>query len=283
MRATHTGEKLSPLVRATELSGALAWSAAGDLLACGIQSNDGRPILIFDRQLNKLRSLEHPGSVASVDFAPHGHLLASIGQQCLRIHDARDALEIATVDLPSLGTAVVFSHNGTRLAYGMESNPAVLVSYPLLAVTHELKGSDGTACMAFSPDDQNLATGHSDGTIRIWDVSSGTLRLRLSAHEHGLNDVAYSPDGETLVSSSKDGTVRLWSVKHGAEFGVFFRERQPLTHHPRQLYMRFSLSNDGEWLAIGTPNSDYHYDLHVVRVPGGAQRKASGIIESLGR
>lgn len=271
--ATNTGKKLWSSAERSQRSGAMAWSESSDYLARCIQSTDGRPILIFDRQLTEPRSLEHPGSVEALDFSPHDYILASIGNQCLRIQDARKGREIATVNLPGPGTAVAFSHEGTGLAYGMESHPAVLVSYPQLSVTHELKGSEETTCVAFSSDDEHLVTGHSDGTIRIWDVASGTLRSKLSGHELRLIDVAFSPDGETLVSSSADGTIRLWSVTQSTEFGVFYRAREPVTYHPAPASVRFSLSDDGQWLAIGDPNSDYRYDVQVLHIQAASQQK----------
>src|SRR5262249_45201974 len=71
-------------------------------------------------------------------------------------------------------------------------------------------------CVVFGPDDV-LASGHSDGTIRLWDVSSGAELRAFRGHENLVRSVAFSPDGQRLASASDDHTVRLWDATSGAE------------------------------------------------------------------
>lgn len=92
--------------------------------------------------------------------------------------------------------------------------------------------------IAFSPDQETIATASWDATIGITTVSphSGSalgdwqVRTRhLRGHRQGVNAVAFSQDGQMLYSASVDGTIRTWRldqetptpntiVKHG--FGV---------------------------------------------------------------
>ena len=74
------------------------------------------------------------------------------------------------------------------------------------------------------PAGQVLASGSSDGTVRVWDTRTGVTRQVLSGHEGWVNSVAFDPMGQVLASGSSDGTVRVWDTRTGVT-------RQVLTGH----------------------------------------------------
>lgn len=85
--------------------------------------------------------------------------------------------------------------------------------------------------MAFSPDNNILASSDSETNIRLWDVKSGeelrTLKEKSQVsgkrryrtfekcHPETIASVIFSPDCQTLASGDDDGTVMLWDVKKG--------------------------------------------------------------------
>jgi WD40 repeat protein len=66
--------------------------------------------------------------------------------------------------------------------------------------------------LAFSADGSRFATASMDGTVRIWDPSSGEQLLVLRGHSALVASVVFSPDGSKLASISADRTVRVWAL-----------------------------------------------------------------------
>ncbi|KIJ43762.1 hypothetical protein M422DRAFT_228982 [Sphaerobolus stellatus SS14] len=69
--------------------------------------------------------------------------------------------------------------------------------------------------IAFSSDGLFIVSGSDDGTVRIWNVTTGETLKELKGHEHYVTSVAFSPDGSFIASGLDDGTVRIWNVTTG--------------------------------------------------------------------
>ncbi len=96
----------------------------------------------------------------------------------------------------------------------------------------------------FSPDGKLLATGDTDGIVRLWEASSFREILTCKGHNNVVDSVAFSPDGKILASGSYDKTIKLWDVKTGECLKVF-------EGHTNSV-MSVTFNADGNILASGS-------------------------------
>jgi WD40 repeat protein len=104
--------------------------------------------------------------------------------------------------------------------------------------------------LAASSDNQVIAGGYGDGTIRLWN--SGTLsQIQECKGQKGrILALVLSPDGKTLFSSAMDHTVRAWNWVEGKEINQF--------SWPEGDALSLALSPDGKILA-GAGGEQYNF------------------------
>ena len=66
--------------------------------------------------------------------------------------------------------------------------------------------------VAFSTDGHVLAAATVEGTVQIWNATTGQARGILKGHRDLVRGMVFSPDDATLITTSWDGTVRLWDL-----------------------------------------------------------------------
>lgn len=163
----------------------------------------------------------------------------------LKIYATETLTLSASFDLNS----VVYSHALSPIADHLlvacaTQHPAVrLVDLRSGASAHSLAGHQGAVLsVAWSPRDEHmLASGGSDGIVRLWDIrrSAGSLgvldmddsvgiagedgrgknartRNHGRAHIGACNGVVWTEDGRHLVTAGHDERVRVWDVGIGA-------------------------------------------------------------------
>ncbi|KAH9887427.1 WD40 repeat-like protein [Xylariomycetidae sp. FL2044] len=97
--------------------------------------------------------------------------------------------------------------------------------------------SNGVTCLQF--DENTLATGSYDSTIKLWDIKKGEVIRTLTGHTMGIRALQF--DRRMLVSGSLDGTVKIWNRRTGACINTLHHQGGVITVHM-----------DGDLLASGS-------------------------------
>jgi WD40 repeat protein len=108
-------------------------------------------------------------------------------------------------------SSVRFNPNGMTLATASADGTARLwdVSDPARpSLFGLLRGQAEVSSVSIAPDGHTVATGGAD--VRLWDVASGRLVLKLGGHTAPVKLVQFSPDGYLLATAGTDGRVILW-------------------------------------------------------------------------
>lgn len=102
--------------------------------------------------------------------------------------------------------ASIFSHVPGATCTAQRAN------VPLLTT----KGHTGLVkCLVFSPDGTRLASASWDGTVKVWDATTGQETLAFKGHAGQVWSVAFRPDGKWIASASTDNTVKVWDPATG--------------------------------------------------------------------
>lgn len=78
--------------------------------------------------------------------------------------------------------------------------------------------TDWVSNVRFSPETKNpvLATASWDGTIKVWDSNTMTLKNTFVGHTNAVTSLDFAQRSHYLASGGKDGNIMLWNVNEGS-------------------------------------------------------------------
>lgn len=103
---------------------------------------------------------------------------------------------------------------------------------------------DDINSLDLSPDGKFLASGSSDKTIIIWDLSTLKESKKMTGFEWKVTSVKYNADGKYIAGSCNNGISKLFSI----ETGKLITDFGSLNNNSRDL----SFNNNSKHIAIAT-------------------------------
>lgn len=260
-----SGQKIGALDGHTGIVWELAFSPDGESLA---SVSSDKTAKVWDwRRGDLVKTLDFPGEVASVRFSPDGRSLAVGGVDEPQNQILNAAIWIYDVDSWELQTkfaeywnisALAYSPDGGTLVGGGTSRNVQVWRIddpdPIFTLNHAHQVSEA----AISPDSSILATATctgelnsecTQGSIWLWDLTTGRLIRKLNGLPNVIVNLAYTADGSTLIVGARDGTLRFLAV---SDYESRFEAFSP------DLIGALALSPDSGLLATGGQEGEVH-------------------------
>jgi WD40 repeat protein len=109
----------------------------------------------------------------------------------------------------ALPIALLVCLSMTRWASAGTGLPLIDEGRPvLLDVGH----TDAVTSLALSPDETQLASSSKDGTVRLFDATTGRVRAEIPVAGYAFS-VVFSPDGSRLATGSTYNLVKVWDAR----------------------------------------------------------------------
>jgi WD40 repeat protein len=193
----------------------LAWSADESKIATAGQLD--RVLQVWDwRDKKVLAKLKKPDLGGhSIWFAGSKIVTAPLSMEpsdALTLWDFQAAkMETVPMPFPALrrqAEKFVVDVMGKRLALLRTPQRAIIFDIANWQVLADVAGLKAAA-IAMSPDGSEFATANYDGTISIFEVWGGNLRLQFRAWPENRQSIAWAPDGRAIASGIAGSTTRL--------------------------------------------------------------------------
>lgn len=161
------------------------------------------------------------------------------------------------------------AESATTLADQPASEPATTLQAPpqtWICWQTLTQNTQGITTLAASPDSYTLVVGHTNGTIRIWDLKAGLLAHTFSrpilglgsGHRDRITGLSFDQTGTYLASSSADGSIKLWDMHQWQQIASYVGDNWGTT--------AIALSGDGTRLVSGNSTGEVRvFDLTAAK------------------
>jgi WD40 repeat protein len=205
----------------------LVLSPDGNTLAIGTANG---AVLLMDLRTGKEMRRFGPEEfgIGALAFSSDGRAILSVSTEWSGVFEKGSAIrafEVASGKqiygmnaLQQVSHPFGFSADGSRFAARGQNGVCICdlsTGNVLQELTEAGIGSDAdcfVSALAFAPDGRTLAVASSEGTITLWELSTGCKRAGLTGHRDVIYGLAWTADSKLLISASADTTALVWDV-----------------------------------------------------------------------
>ena len=159
------------------------------------------------------KSIETKSKIQDLGFSPTGTMF-TVQTDELTIYNSISLQKQLSIPNMKEASEFCFSTDSRKLIINTRKQAEVWDTHSGKRLITLQGHTDLITCIALSPDNQLIATGSEDETVKIWNPTTGKLFQTLQSTGWGVNVLTFSPDGKTLAAGVGAGKVEIWQKAH---------------------------------------------------------------------
>jgi translation initiation factor 3 subunit I len=198
------------------------YNAEGDLLFTA--SKDPSVSVWWSANGERLGTLDgHTGSIWTLDVASDSSIVATgSADNSIKVWDVKTGKFLRTFTVDTAVRGIAFAMGNRAIAATTDSTmgfPSYLMVYDLTSDASEpvMKvampdAKSKAMVVAWTDCNDCLVTGHSDGSLSLWDAKTGKKLAEAKEHSDMIKDLQMSPDRSFFITASRDNTAKIFET-----------------------------------------------------------------------